>query len=1439
MSTQVQWKRGTTAQNNTYTGAIGEIVVDTTLKQLRLHDGVTQGGTTIGSSAVTVTTATNIAGGTAGQVAYQTAAGLTSFYGPGTAGQLLISGGAAAPVYTNTASIYVGNALYSNTATNILGGTPGQLNYQTASGATSFVNTGSQGNILVSQPGAPVYTSTATFLVGYSSNIAGGTPGQLLYQASVGGTGFVGPGTAGQLLVSNGTSGPSYTSTGSIYVGRAAQADILTPANTSTQQVGYSTNILGGAAGSLPYQSAANTTAMLPIGTSGYILTVSGTTPAWSALSGLSAGLATTATNIAGGTAGQVPYQSAAGTTSFYGPGTAGQLLVSNGAAAPVYTNTASIYVGRAAQADILTPANTSTQQVGYAANLLGGAAGNIHYQTGPNASGFATNIAYSASGTASYTQATGQTLVVSSNGLGVTGNSYFANNVGVGGTLYLTGDLYVDGTQFIVNTQAIATGDKALILSTGSTTALLSNASGIYVGASSSTAYSSFYYDGVNGWIAGGTTGGSLMLGGATTPSNGAKLTVLGGANFTTIVTATTFVGGLTGTATQANNLNGGAAGSIPIQSANGTTSYIPIGSTPGYVLTAGTTTATWTAISGLSAGSATTATNLGNGTAGQIPYQTAPGGTSFFGPGTAGQLLVSNGAAAPVYTNTGSIYVNRATLADTATTATNAATAYSTIGIHTAGTGLTGSTFNGSANQTWTLNTATLMANAVTANNLAAGTAGQLVYQSGPGATAFMGPGSYGQFLMSTGASAPVYQSTLTQTNGNIIITSNTAATSTATGALQIVNGGLGVGGSIYATGLSIAGISTQTGFSNFVGSGSQEYTVRFKGSTTGDQWAIGTSGTAGFGIANDVLNAAGSAYSTFTVSASVINLKTGNSSPQTALLINQTGQVGVGTNYAGTGGALFAVNGGGYFNGIVTATNVISNGSPVLTQANFSSFGVSAITAGTDTAVTTSTGAVTIWDKSTFQTVTDRGATTNNAVTINNGLTIGSSNAYAINLTGSYSNALGMAINATGISAPTSTTGYWIDSQFTLQPTTSTFGTYYGILFLPTLGNTSTYQNIYGSFARLDMNANATGTSYVNTWVGYMTAASSKAVGATTTLTNYYGFVAQDPSGMTLTNAYGVQSQINTTAGQNKWNLYASGTAPNYLAGSLGVGTTTFTSGSVLSVQGGTYVAGTITATNMILNGYQVSTSSALTIQGYGSVLGTAGTINFSTGTTATVVNGVATIQAVGSVSGISAGTDTVVTSVAGAVVIWNTSTLQSITGRGATSTNAISITNTTAASSTLTGALLVTGGFGLGGDFYSAGKHIIQNSTQATSTTTGALQIVNGGMGVGGNAYIGGNLYTNGAQVLPTSIQEFTATGGQTTFTVAGGYTVGTIQVFANGVALGSTDFTASNSTTVVLNTARNAGDIIRTISGLTSSSINNITARTLAYAVVFG
>ena len=44
MATQVQFRRGTTAEHNTFRGANGEVTVDTSIKTLVVHDALTPGG---------------------------------------------------------------------------------------------------------------------------------------------------------------------------------------------------------------------------------------------------------------------------------------------------------------------------------------------------------------------------------------------------------------------------------------------------------------------------------------------------------------------------------------------------------------------------------------------------------------------------------------------------------------------------------------------------------------------------------------------------------------------------------------------------------------------------------------------------------------------------------------------------------------------------------------------------------------------------------------------------------------------------------------------------------------------------------------------------------------------------------------------------------------------------------------------------------------------------------------------------------------------------------------------------------------------------------------------------------------------------------------------------------------------------------------------------
>jgi len=198
MSTQVQFRRGTTTQNNAFTGANGEISIDTDVKTIRLHDGVTGGGAAIMLNTTTAQTALNKTfstgsvwtgnavglayGGTgsslsavAGAVAYSGASGL-GLSAAGTSGQILTSGGTGSPVWVNASSVTAGTATTATSASNITGGSAGQLLIQSDTSVTSFITAGASGTFL--QSAGAGYSPTwaaGQVTIGSSSVSLGGT----------------------------------------------------------------------------------------------------------------------------------------------------------------------------------------------------------------------------------------------------------------------------------------------------------------------------------------------------------------------------------------------------------------------------------------------------------------------------------------------------------------------------------------------------------------------------------------------------------------------------------------------------------------------------------------------------------------------------------------------------------------------------------------------------------------------------------------------------------------------------------------------------------------------------------------------------------------------------------------------------------------------------------------------------------------------------------------------------------------------------------------------------------------------------------------------------------------------------------------------------------------------------------------------------------------
>ena len=297
------------------------------------------------------------------------------------------------------------------------------------------------------------------------------------------------------------------------------------------------------------------------------------------------------------------------------------------------------------------------------------------------------------------------------------------------------------------------------------------------------------------------------------------------------------------------------------------------------------------------------------------------------------------------------------------------------------------------------------------------------------------------------------------------------------------------------------------------------------------------------------------------------------------------------------------------------------------------------------------------------------------------------------------------------------------------------------------------------------------------------------------------------------------------------------------------------------------------GTVTATNLSITGnvtsaFTITNATSATSTQTGALvvaggLGVGGTVyaqNFVGGSGLGIIrcvsylystNVIATNMSATSIT--MTGTSSSITGLTGIQVVNMTATNLTVTGNV---TSAFTVTNATLATSTQTGALVVAGGAGFGGTVYASSfatnsavggtisgvtKLSLSGSTAATSSLTGALTVV-GGVGIGGSLYAG-NVFTNGQQIIPLNIQELTATAGQTVFTIPSGYTPGTAQVYVNGILFGTGDYTASNGTTISLTVARSAGDVVKVISGQTSttpiSSVDSLKSFSVAMSVVFG
>ncbi len=477
-----------------------------------------------------------------------------------------------------------------------------------------------------------------------------------------------------------------------------------------------------------------------------------------------------------------------------------------------------------------------------------------------------------------------------------------------------------------------------------------------------------------------------------------------------------------------------------------------------------------------------------------------------------------------------------------------------------------------------------------------------------------------------------------------GSIQLASITSSTSISSGAL-IVAGGVGIADSV-----NIGGNLTVLGAINGVVTSADSLKSNIS-QVTATNYITFTDTTSSYssGLVNESL--------TYNPGTGLVTLPLLTVTSSELAVSTQTGAVII----AGGLGVGDSIHGG----------DIYSNGSQVITQATLGAYGVSVLVAGTDTAINTSTGVVTVWNTSTLDTVTSRGATTTNAIFVGSATTtqLRTGEIYSSSILGIYSVA-DLNLNT-------------VQGRILVSNTN-------GELSLGGLSDSNTY------FVHKNQGL------FLNSSTGVTLRSNDVSSGNQDWVFNTFGYTkfpndtlrTPQTSGLKISSGQGTVEFINDTQSSS-------------------------TATGAVKILGGLGVGDSIYARNIYDNGNRVVTF----VQPSGSTfIGVESSV--STGTTASFV-----ITNLG-VQTVNAGTDTVISASTGTVEIWNISTLDSVTGRGATTTNSISV-------GTATTPLLITGEITT-----PANTLLINANNTATLAGQGAVVVNSGGVYVGSNLVIAG-------------------------------------------------------------------------------------------------
>lgn len=448
----------------------------------------------------------------------------------------------------------------------------------------------------------------------------------------------------------------------------------------------------------------------------------------------------------------------------------------------------------------------------------------------------------------------TTNSLSTQTGALTVAGGVGIGKDVNVGGSLYLQGDLFVDGNRTIVNSTEIQTGDKIIYVSTAAASALLASGSGIAVGKPGAIR-ASLLFDGVSSWgssasinPSGTGTGlgtysnawsyayfNTIKVVGNTTSTNtlSGSLQVLGGISATeNLYLGTNRTSTLTNTYNALTTLGGAYIGGqltitgpdawlagSPILTANNTYQVNFQNTTDA----TNTQTAAVTVAGGLGVGSTLIVggqqyiTSLLESTVTNTQNALVVSGGIYSDMLMVNQIATVNGGVVITTATIGNFSfnggtINKPIIINSATQATSTITG--ALQVTNGGAGIGGNVYiggslwvqaNSSTFKTITVGTATITTGTVSSSiyntSTQAGNALQVV------------GGVYAGYLNVKNqawiAGSPVITAaTINSFSGGTInnplaINDATQATSTTTGALKVINGGLGVGGNIWSGG------------------------------------------------------------------------------------------------------------------------------------------------------------------------------------------------------------------------------------------------------------------------------------------------------------------------------------------------------------------------------------------------------------------------------------------------------------------------------------------------------------------------------------------------------------------------------------------------------------------------------------------------------------